>query len=300
MRVAVGLDVTQKVDHFSGVCVSPAKNWLFVGVALVPVMVGLYLSLGGTSSRCSPPPLPWTSPHPIAEMGAPDIPATTEWVGFSSSGTFPGTLATYQRAEARGFTAMHLDVQVGRDGTLVVLSADDLRKIGETSGRVSERDEQALITLQLARDTPVALVSQIFAALGDQVTYLIHLPSGEMGARALQELDQLAGDRKVVVASDDQEVLLKASRGDKWPTLWYPPRDSAEVGDGGGCASGIILPADRVMALEVLPDLPVVASGVDTPEVWARLQAKGVGLALTRFTSLVPGADGQEEGGVSP
>ena len=304
MRVAVGQDVTQKVDHFSGVCVSPAKNLVFVLVGLVPVGLGLYLTLGGATPSCQPPPLPWTSPQLIAEMGAPDIPASPEWVGFSTSGAYPGTLATYERAVARGFSAVEMDVQVGRDGTLVVLSSNNLTQIGESSGRVSELDQVQLEALLVARDTPVALVSHIFAALGDQVSYVIQVPAGELGLRAIQELAQLAGERKVVVMGQDSEVLKKARQQEGWPTLWRgsPESDLEKTLQTAEeqCASGVVVPAAWVQqgTMEATNKV-VVVSGVDNPESWSQLQSLGVGAAFTRFTRLIPGGD-LDEGSNTP
>ena len=89
------------------------------------------------------------------------------------------SLAAFSRAVEAGY-GVELDVQLSRDGEVVVFHDDDLRRVCGVERRVDELDLSELRELSLCEtDERIPLFSEVLGVLGGKVPVIVELKNGK-------------------------------------------------------------------------------------------------------------------------
>ncbi len=169
----------------------------------------------------------------LTSAAAADTPCpgvNTVVVGHRGTGTdtddnpFPeNTIASFTQAVTEGATMIELDVQLSRDGVLVVMHDDTVNRTTDGTGCVAELDLVELQALNAGTET-IPTLEEVFAAVDVDVNVEIKVadeggPCPATDRRALAEeltmvLGTSAGDRTIVVSSFDFNQLLAVRSAD--------------------------------------------------------------------------------------
>lgn len=217
-----------------------------------------------------------------------------------ASGTSPeNTLAAFRRAEALGSDMIELDVQLSRDGEVVVIHDWTLDRTTTGSGPVGEHSLAALKALDAGSWFALTFKGERVPTLAEvlaEVRLLVNVelkPVGDDGleARALSIVEEAGGLERVVFSSFEQEALerLRAcSRQARLAILW----ERTALGDAVRAAERVAARALHVrkdvatpgaLATAAAAGLPVRAWTVNDPAEMARLVAAGVEGVFTDF-----------------
>ncbi len=198
------------------------------------------------------------------------------------------TLASYRRAVADGADLVEVDVQLTRDGRLVLFHDATLERLaGADPRRIEELPEAALRRVAL-RDTArralpdrIPFLEELFASLpaGFPVNLEAKRFAADPGKFARALVGALAGRLNVLVSSFDEPLLEELRR--QAPVLPLAPlaaRLDAAVGELAarlGAWSLHLGEAPEAGALRALP-WPVLVYTVNDPRVAGELLARGV------------------------
>jgi glycerophosphoryl diester phosphodiesterase len=217
-----------------------------------------------------------------------------------ASGTCPeNTLAAFRRAAAMGAHMVELDVQLTRDGGVVVIHDWTLERTTDGAGAVRERTLADIRRLDAGswfgpafRDTQVPTLAEVLAAVELPINVELK-PVGDDGleARALAVVESAHALARVVFSSFDDGALMRLRARSAHATLAVL-RNRGPVTDAVACAErvgaralhlrkdGATADAVRVAARA---GLPVRAWTVNEHEEMDRLVAAGVEGVFTDF-----------------
>lgn len=136
-----------------------------------------------------------------------------------ASGYAPeNTLAAFRRAEAMGSTEIEFDIQLSKDGELVVIHDDTLDRFGFPNRAVVEMTLAELKSLDMGSwfdggnfaGEKIVTVAEIFDAFGDRFIYHaeIKAPSQALADGLIALIDERGFRERVVVTSFDYDILL--------------------------------------------------------------------------------------------
>ncbi len=217
-----------------------------------------------------------------------------------ASGTCPeNTLVAFARAAALGAHMIELDVQLTRDGEVVVMHDWTLERTTDGAGAVSDRTLAEIRRLDAGawfgpafRGTRVPTLAEVLAAVGLPVNVELK-PVGDDGleARALAVVESAGALARVVFSSFDAgalERLRACAAGATLAVLW----DAGPVADAMGRARRVGARALHLRKDRTTPDALAAAAAAGLPvRAWTvnergemdRLVAAGVEGIFTDF-----------------
>ena len=217
-----------------------------------------------------------------------------------ASGTCPeNTLVAFARAAALGAHMVELDVQLTRDGAVVVMHDWTLERTTDGSGAVCDRTLAEIRGLDAGawfgsafRGTRVPTLAEVLAAVGLPVNVELK-PVGDDGleARALAVVESAGALARVVFSSFDAgalERLRACAAGATLAVLW----DAGPVADAVGRARRVGARALHLRKDRTTPDALAAAAAAGLPvRAWTvnergemdRLVAAGVEGIFTDF-----------------
>jgi glycerophosphoryl diester phosphodiesterase len=217
-----------------------------------------------------------------------------------ASGTRPeNTLAAFRRAAALGADMIELDVQLTRDGAVVVLHDATLERTTDGSGPVRERTLAEIRRLDAGawfgaafRGERVPTLAEVFAAVALPVNVeLKPVANDGLEEHALAVVDAAGALGRVVFSSFERTALVRLRRASPAAgiaVLWEcAPIAEAVAFAGRVGARALHLRKDAVMAPAVAAasaaGLPVRAWTVNDTAESARLQRAGIDGIFTDF-----------------
>ena len=212
--------------------------------ALGGILLGVYLIVATRAPSCTGiRPLTADAPFLVAYRGAPDHRPSPTWIGFSMSGVFENTVASFLRARARGLSAVDLGLRLTKDGHLIAMEDAEVLRTTGAEGVVASMTLAELAELDAGGGAQIPTLDEVFAALGDSVQYHLRLPEGDAG----EEVGEVLGARlaseplaaQVMVAAPDPSSLAEVRRAaPSTPVLLIPaePRSPWSVVDQGAWA----------------------------------------------------------------
>ena len=122
--------------------------------------------------------------------------------GLHGDGACENSLDAFERACEAGF-GIELDVQLSRDGTIVVFHDDDLLRMTGDARRVDEVDFAELQSIPLPGDARIPSFAQVLECVRGRVPLLVELKNGKRNAElCAKTLEQLrAYDGRFIVES---------------------------------------------------------------------------------------------------
>ena len=217
-----------------------------------------------------------------------------------ASGTCPeNTLVAFARAAALGAHMVELDLQLTRDGAVVVMHDWTLERTTDGSGAVCDRTLAEIRGLDAGawfgsafRGTRVPTLAEVLAAVGLRVNVELK-PVGDDGleARALAVVESAGALARVVFSSFDAgalERLRACAAGATLAVLW----DAGPVADAVGRARRVGARALHLRKDRTTPDALAAAAAAGLPvRAWTvnergemdRLVAAGVEGIFTDF-----------------
>lgn len=102
--------------------------------------------------------------------------------GLHGDGAAENTMTAFERACAAGF-GIELDVQLSRDGELVVFHDDTLKRLTDDPRRVDEVDFHELKSLILPDGGRIPSFSEVLQLVNGRVPLLVELKTGKRNAR---------------------------------------------------------------------------------------------------------------------
>ena len=217
-----------------------------------------------------------------------------------ASGTAPeNTLAAFRRAEALGADMVELDVQLTRDGAVVVLHDDSLERTTDGRGLVAEHDCAMLAGLDAGtwfspsfRGERIPTLAAVLAACPLAVNVELKAPGTEVLAERAIAVVRQAGALDRVVFSSFQPSLLEAVRArEPNATLavlwnWGPIHDALRLSERVGARAVHIrkdLVTTRAGALAAQSRVELRAWTVNDAGEGDRLVSLGVAGLFTDF-----------------
>jgi glycerophosphoryl diester phosphodiesterase len=179
-----------------------------------PVFLLLLCASCAGAAAASAPTAPVALPfHVIAHRGA-------------SAEAPENTLPAFERALSRGVRSVELDVQLSRDGVVVLFHDDTLDEKTDLSGRVADHDAAALAAAEIGRwfdashpgasrsfaGTRLTTLARVFARFGAAFHYHVEIKSDEpdLPARILELADAHDLRRHLTLTSFRLEPLRRA------------------------------------------------------------------------------------------
>lgn len=106
--------------------------------------------------------------------------------GFHGSGVCENTLNAFDLTCSHGF-GIELDVQLTKDGTLIVFHDDDLKRMLGDDRRVDEVDYAELSSMQLSDGSRIPLFADVLALVNGCVPLLVELKNGKRNPELCQK-----------------------------------------------------------------------------------------------------------------
>ena len=153
-----------------------------------------------------------------------------------ASGTRPeNTLVAFQHAARLGAPMIELDVQLSRDGEVVVLHDDTLERTTNGRGRVADRSWSEIASLDAGawfapafRGERVPRLDDVLAAVETRLNIELKPgPDDGLEARTLAAIERAGALHRVVLSSFDRHRLYRLralSPGAELAVLWVGPR----------------------------------------------------------------------------
>ena len=127
----------------------------------------------------------------------------------ASDGRLENTLPAFAHAIERGADGVELDVQLSRDGEVVVFHDDDLVRLAGRHARIEHVDWYDLERVVLVRGAKIPRFSDVLAMWPTDRWLNVELKAG--GAQVARETVRLlAGRPRVILSSFDPRMLLAA------------------------------------------------------------------------------------------
>lgn len=120
------------------------------------------------------------------------------------------SLAAFRRAAERGY-GVELDVQLTRDGKVVVFHDDTLDRVCGVSGRVDERSFEELLQLRLCKtEYTIPLFSEVLAVINGRGPLIVELKNGRRNRELCEKTYALLRDYKGSVCIESFNPFIVA------------------------------------------------------------------------------------------
>lgn len=106
--------------------------------------------------------------------------------GVSADAAPENTLAAFHQAVEQGADGIELDVQFSADGKIVVIHDDDVARVSNGNGKVTEMTLAQLKALDLGQGQTVPTLDELFEMLGPATLYNIEIKDFSVRDRGLE------------------------------------------------------------------------------------------------------------------
>ncbi|MBQ9773709.1 MAG: glycerophosphodiester phosphodiesterase [Clostridia bacterium] len=141
--------------------------------------------------------------------------------GLHGNGIPENSLAAFERACARGY-GIELDVQLSRDGTVMVFHDDTLARMTGDTARVRERDAAELQALRLLdSEQTIPTFCEVLARVNGRVPILIELKGEDFDTSLCGAVAACLSDYTGAYCIESFNPLLLRAMQKQLPNAWY-------------------------------------------------------------------------------